>query len=524
MMENRSYQTAAVANVFKELQEVRGVCLVMVTGSGKTETAQLCIEQAWTPTLFTVHRKELLKQSYRRLAARFGETVCGIVAAGHPPNPDAMIQVSMLQTMVARGVRPPAKFVINDECHHMPSDEYAIVQAHYYDAKWLGLTATPERADGRALGGIYERMVVGANYSPMLAGKFLVPCQVFRAPEDQDLGEGTALAQDPVAAYERHARGTQAIVFSPSVKLAYEHAAQFTAAGYPAACIEAETKASVRDDLIERFRAGELRVLTNVNIMTEGLDLPSVETVILARAFRHVSAYLQAVGRVLRPAPGKTRAICIDLTGASHHHGLPTENREYSLEGEAIRRTTNEALTTCQECGATYPGGLRTCPVCGFERPLKTPRPPKIYSIELQEVWAGEDTPSEAKEREWKRLLAVSEARGFTLSWAAAQYEKSFGARPEIEVGEDERMTECRRLVARCVDKGWSLGFAVKQYKQTFGEAPDLSWVGDAARETELERLIATASARGYKPGWAAYQYKTLFGGWPRRMPRMAAQ
>ncbi len=516
-MKLREYQQAAVDQVFREWESARSVCLVLQTGGGKTETAMAIIERAGLRTLFTVHRKELLRQSYERLGRHFGPENCGVIAAGWPSNPGAQIQIAMLQTLVARDSRPEAELVVHDECHHLMADDFREVVVHYSHARWLGLTATPERADGKPLGDLFERLVVGSNYSSLLQMGFLVPCQVFRANFEQEMGEGTSLAQHPVKAYELHSRGTQAIAFCPNVKLAYEQAEQFSAAGYPAECIEADTKKSDRLLAMQRFRSGELRVLTNVNIMTEGLDLPSVETVILGRAFRHVSAYLQAVGRVLRPAPGKEKAICIDLTGASYQHGLPTENRAYSLEGEGIRRVTKEPVTTCQECGATYEGRLLTCPCCGFVKPSKTPRPPIIYSLELQEVWAGENTPVEAKEREWKRLMQFAEGRGYGLAWAATQYEKSFGERPNVDVPMDAKAAEIRKLVARCQEKGWSMSFAVKQYRETFKEAPDLSWVSADVRAAELARLQATGQAKGYKPGWAAVQYKQAFGSWPRR-------
>lgn len=516
-MQLRDYQQHAVERVFEEWQQARSVCLVLQTGGGKTETAQAIIQRAGLRTMFTVHRKELLKQTFRRFSAFFGEGECGLVAAGHPPNPDARIQIAMLQTLVARELRPDAELIVHDEAHHIVSDEFRAVAEYYSRARWLGLTATPERADGQPLGDVFERLVVGSRYSQLIKGGYLVPCQVFHPPEDHDMGEGTALAQDPVAAYVRWAKGTQAIAFLPSVKLAYEHAQRFSDAGFPTACIEAETKASVRDEMIERFRAGDLRVLTNVNIMTEGLDLPAIETVILGRAFRHVTPYLQAVGRVLRPAPNKRHAICIDLVGARWSHGLPTEDRDYSLEGQGIRRSKNVPITTCQQCGAAYEATVRMCPVCGFERPLKTPKPPKIYSVELQETWAGEDTPNEAKEREWHRLQRVADGRGYGLAWAAREYGKLFGEKAPVDVDESAEQAEARKLVARAQEKGWSLGFVVKQYKDTFGKAPDLSWLGGDVRRAELNRLQATAQAKGYKSGWAAYQYKNIFGGWPPR-------
>lgn len=113
-------------------------------------------------------------------------------------------------------------------------------------------------------------------------------------------------------------------------------AKRFRDVGVVAGTIEANTPIREREDLLDRFKRGSLRVLTNVNTLTEGVDVPEARTVILARAFGHVGGFLQAAGRALRPADGKADAILIDLPGSTIRHGLPTDDRAYSLEGRAI--------------------------------------------------------------------------------------------------------------------------------------------------------------------------------------------
>src|SRR5690606_12153671 len=145
------------------------------------------------------------------------------------------------------------------------------------------------------------------------------------------------IAGDPVERYLAAARGRRAIFFAVSVEQARELADRLNAADVPAACIHGETPAEDRADALARFVAGELIALTNVYVLTEGADLPAAEVCVLARGFSHASTYLQCIGRVLRPAPGKESALVLDLCGVSRTFGVPADEREYSLEGRAIR-------------------------------------------------------------------------------------------------------------------------------------------------------------------------------------------
>jgi superfamily II DNA or RNA helicase len=274
----------------------------------------------------------LVTQTAKRLRQEFGVSAVGEIMPGAPPNRSARVQVGTVQTLIARSSRPPADLVVLDEAHHYMAAEWRGLAEEYPEALCLGLTATPARQDGEPLGDIFDAIVVAASYSELIDGGFLVPACVYQPPDPL----GNDLAQDPFDAWVKYAAGIRSFVFCARVSGAYETAQRFRDHGVNAQTIEANSAMRFRKETIVDFRADRVKVITNVNTMTEGIDVPDAGCAVLARAFGHVGSYLQAVGRVLRPARGKRRAIVIDLPGMSLCHGLPDQDREYSLRGRAI--------------------------------------------------------------------------------------------------------------------------------------------------------------------------------------------
>lgn len=382
------------------------------------------------------------------------------------------LEVEGTHTYVADG------FVVHN-CHHYSADDWRTVLDAYPGIRLLGLTATPERRDGRPLGDIFDQLVVAAQYPDLVAAGHLVDCRAF-VPPGEFGGDGLAL--EPLDAYRRHADGELAFLFCGSVADAQRYAGRFTEAGYEARAITERTSKRDRAAWLAAFGRGDLRVLTNVYTLTEGVDVPAASVAILARRIGHVSMYLQIAGRILRPHPSKQRATLIDLVGATIRYGLPTEGRIYSLDGKPIRRCS-ESLRQCPACGAVSEGAPRTCPECGYEWPIRETPPPKIYSLDLREVYAGQATPDDAKRAEFVRLWRLSQSRGYSLSWVAQEYAKLFGAPP---------------------------------LEHTAAMRPEL-------KRAEYERLARFAAERGYSSGWIAHAYKRTFGVWPPYEWRAAA-
>ena len=310
----RDYQARAVEQVRAHWQAgKRRVLLVLPTGAGKTRCGQELAEP-FARVLWLANRTELIRDASERMAAAFGMLEVGVMAPGFSPSPHSRVQVSTVQTLLARDVWPEADLVVFDEAAHFAAERWSTVSEHYATAKHLLLTATPERGDGKAMGEIADVLVHGADYSELLAAGHLCAVRVFR-PAAGILGN--ALACDPVDAWERHSETSSGFAFFSTIDQATDAAARMNERGIRAAVIHQGTKRGERMATIDALRSGDLDCVCNVYTMTEGTDVPRARVCMLASACRHASNYLQKAGRVLRPHPSKQNAILIELVGAS---------------------------------------------------------------------------------------------------------------------------------------------------------------------------------------------------------------
>lgn len=416
----RPYQARAVDAVRSHWhQGTRSVCLVAPTGAGKTRLGEELVADE-VPALWIAHRRELIQQTAKRLTARFGKRAIGAIMPGEYESPKARIQVATVQTLLARSRRPKVVRLVLDEAHHYAANEWRQLADAYPHATTVGLTATPERGDGTPLGDIFTTMIVAAKYSQLIADGHLVRARVYRPAKML----GNDLAQDPVRAWTQYSEGSRAFVFCARVEIALSLAKRFRDAGVRAGVIDANTPARERDETLELFRRGTVRIITNVNTMTEGVDVPEARTVILARAFGHVGGYLQAVGRVLRPAKDKLDAILVDLTGASIRHGLPTDDREYSLDGRPISGTAHERVG--DGAAPEFTQEVRDIEMrmvaAGALPPGETPAPAQVKRVDEHE-----------RRAEFERLRDLARRHRMRDGFATAKYREKFGEWPREE-------------------------------------------------------------------------------------------
>lgn len=473
MLHLREYQARAVNGIQREWASgKRSVLCVLPTGGGKTVIAVALIRMALEGgqrILFIVHTRELLTQTIDRLREHFG-----LAAVDTIRNPRATIRVGTVQALVRCAKLPDAGLVVFDEAHHYIADTWGNVAQHYAQAKLMGLTATPERGDGKPLGDLFDSIVVGATYSELLRDGYLVDCEVLQPPAEAV--SGSSLACNPVDAYLKHAKDSRAFLFTSSVDQATGFKNEFKRRGVEAGLIVANTRPGARARLIADFKRGDIKVMCNVTCLTEGIDIPAAETIILARGCQHVSQYLQIVGRGLRPHPGKSGALLLDLTGATHRHGMPTADREYALTGDGIQLAETCSIRTCPQCGHTAEP-TPICPTCGYEFPKAERKPPRVYSFELIRANTEElqATPGGANALEYNRLRAVQRDKGHDCHWVIAEYKKRFG-------------------------------LVIHVHDATAGE-----------KQVQLAKFTAIGRARGWKPGFAKVRFKSVFGHWPLR-------
>lgn len=425
----RQYQIDAIDQIRNAVKAgSRRILVVMPTGAGKTRTlgevVRLSVARG-KRALWLAHRAELVDQAVGALSSMGVQ--CGAVSASalSAPQPFAPVQVATIQTLLARSLTPQADVIVADEAHHYVSDDWHPFIASYPEAVLLGPTATPERSDGRGLGALFNRIVIGARTRELVEAGYLCPAEVIAPAHKLRVGE---IAQRPVDAYRVHCHGKRAIVFSPTVQIAERHAGEFRDAGYTAAVVTGVTPWGERQKAFADLRSGALNVLVNVYVATEGFDVPEIECVILARGFGSAGTYLQCVGRALRLAPGKQSATVLDLTGTSHTHGHPEDDRIFSLEGRGIRKGDSTGdQPYCRVCGCPIESG-EACPECGT-----APREqvdPRVTGAALVRYQSKRREAPEQRAATLRRWLVDAAAKGYKPTWAAVKFKAVYGEWP----------------------------------------------------------------------------------------------
>lgn len=411
----RPYQQDALDELMASRENA---LLCLATGLGKTRTlAELALAEVQNGGTvgWVAHRRELVFQAAAALRDAW-------LSVG------TNCWVRSVQELLAKP-GPPATMLVLDEAHHFVADEWSKVHEQYKASRVVGASATPERADGRGLGAIFKRMVVGPSVKEAIRDGYLCPVEVLRPERPLAPCE---LAQDPVKAYCDRAKGTKGVVFYPSVELAIQGACSFREAGVRTGTIWGSQPTKNRDDVIRQFKEGRIDVLCNVNILTEGTDLPAIETVIIAKRFGTAGGYLQAVGRALRVSPGKSKALVLDLTGVSHDHGEPDDDRTYHLEGRGIRRAVDALdVRFCPVCGHPVVG--EACEECAYAGKMRL-RPPRVLGLAIDRFARFQSDTSDEKAKRLARWIREARAAGHKDGRAHHRFKGVYQAWPDRAV------------------------------------------------------------------------------------------
>jgi superfamily II DNA or RNA helicase len=443
----RPYQQAAVDGVRDSFRAGRRrPLLVAPTGSGKTVIFSFVTASAAAKgnrTLILVHRAELLEQCHRSLDSM--QVPHGLIAAGLTPDRSQLTQVASVQTLVRRFDRViPPDLIVIDEAHHATAGAWASVLSQYPQARVLGVTATPARLDGKGLGQVFDDLIRGPEVSDLIDKGFLAR-PVYYAPKTVSMDgvrtvagdfnraevaermDKPTITGDAVTHYRKYCDGQPCVVFCTGIKHA-EHVAQaFNASGYRFKVIDGTLSKEERAKRVLDLSSGNLNGLVSVDIVSEGFDLPCVSAAILLRPTASLSLHLQQIGRVLRPAANKPRAVILDHVGNCRRHGLAEEVRDWSLDGikrRAKRGPQDDVADTrqCPECFAVHTPSP-TCPQCLHVYEIKD-RIPDVVEGELEELKAREAVKQRKREQGTAQtledLIKVGKARGMKnpYGWA----------------------------------------------------------------------------------------------------------
>lgn len=440
-MQLRPYQNDLVEGVRTAWREgYKAPCIVLGCGGGKScIVAEIARRTTWNGkrVMFLVHRRELVDQIFRTFV-RWGVLM-------------DLCDIGMVQTFTRRikKLRKPA-LIITDENHHSLAQSYKRIYEHFPDVPRVGVTATPVRLNGDGLGDVNDKLIVGVSTKWLIENHCLAPYDYY-APSVADLtGLHTKMGEyvtadiekamikntvfgDVIKYYRRFAEGKKAICYCSSIRHSEATAAAFRAAGIAAAHIDGGTPQAQRDRIISNFRNGSITILCNVDLISEGFDVPDCECAILLRPTHSLTLYIQQSMRCMRYREGK-KAVIIDHVGNYARHGMPDDDREWSLEKKPKRSVKKaeenqaERVRQCPECFFTFslegfPKGQRVvCPHCGYmfpkkERQLDTDENAKLIKVEGFKL--DFRTPDDC--RSYPELLDYARRHGYKSGWAYYQ-------------------------------------------------------------------------------------------------------
>lgn len=374
--------------------------------------------------LFLVHRKELCGQ-IRNTFENQGVDM-------------ELCSVNMVQTVSRRlDDIPEPEVIITDECHHSTANTYRKIYDKFPNALKLGFTATPIRLNKGGLGEVYQDLITSVSTKWLIDNHYLAPYKYYsvkladtsglhirsgeyKADEVACLMQNKEIYGETITQWEKLAKGRKTIVYCASVESSKMTADEFSNAGYISCSLDGTTPENERRDVMERFRNGEIQILCNCDLFGEGLDVPDCECVVLLRPTQSLTLYIQQSMRSMRYMPDKT-AIIIDHVGNCYLHGLPDDDRKWTLESKQKQETTVK-IRECPNCYAVYAPTLSKCPYCRYEA-VKEVRhsSKKTIEIDLVELRRQENLKntklSDAVFNTWEDVVEFQKIKGYKFAW-----------------------------------------------------------------------------------------------------------
>lgn len=424
----RDYQEDVYIRAREELRHYNGVVVVLPCRSGKSYVMEEVCKAAQnkkTNVLILAHRNILLEQ-HRELI----------------DYPNVRIE-SVFTEVNHLGENGKVGLIIIDEAHISGCKTYHDV-CKYYNCKIIGFTATPSRLDGKPLD-LFQKIVEGISAEELIKKGAISDYDLYAPKLNVNLSNvsinggdystvqleevmcDSKIYGDIVANYEKLAKGKQSIAYCTSVKHSQIICELFNNAGYPSVHIDSHTPEKERLKVMQDFKDGKFLILCNVNLISEGITLPTCEVCLMLRPTQSLALYIQQACRALTPQEGK-RAIIIDYVGNVFRHGMPTDKNEWSLtEQKKCRNPSGESeilARTCNECLRTYPGNGPICPYCGANngKTKKQIENEKKAELELiEQVEKRKKRMEVGRQNSFSGLVAIARERGYAPGWCLQQ-------------------------------------------------------------------------------------------------------
>ena len=366
----RDYQIENKIKIYDAWKKHRSVMLQMPTGTGKTRVFVSIAKDLhnWgaknkraVRVLILAHRKELIEQISENVGLKYG-LAHGLIVSQNVEQRKYPFQVGSVPTLNRRLFKWSSNdfdVIIIDEAHHVKAQSYRNILKEYPKAKILGVTATPYRLNGAGFRPEFDDLIVSPSISEFIKAGHLSDYEYYSIRPESHLQadiDGMAVNMDGdyldsamsavmdkdeiraniVNSYLTIANGKKGIVYTVNKEHSRHLKERFCREGIKAEVVDSDTPREERDKIVSKFRRGDITVLLNVNIFSEGFDCPDVEFVQLARPTKSLSMFLQQVGRGLRTSEGKDKVIILDNVGLFNKFGFPSARRKwrYHFEGK----------------------------------------------------------------------------------------------------------------------------------------------------------------------------------------------
>jgi DNA repair protein RadD len=543
-MQLRQYQIDAINAVADSFTRNKKVLLTAPTGSGKTVIFSEIINRAHSKgnhVLLLVHRQELVSQAVDHLTG-LGITP-GLIAAGHTPDASAPVQVASVQTLARRLDQwSPDYFrlIIVDEAHHAVAGQWSKVIGYFKDCKVLGLTASPERLDGKGLIEAFNDLIVGPTAHWLTEEGYLARARVFCPPVSADTSQRMRTRMgdydmrdamkvygeqkvfgDSIAHYRKHIFPGTAICFCCSVQHAEDVAQAFNSEGIKASSLDGKMSMAERKGILANLAKGEIKVVTSCMIISEGTDIPSVGGCILLRPTQSLALHLQMIGRCLRPKTDNSDAIVLDHVGNVERHGFPTDHHPWSLEGKKERQKREAkapGVRLCPECYAALPAGTPECPSCGHVFTPEVSTPDQVDG-ELAEITGR--APKGLRPGDPVRIggtSAVIEKLSEMNPKHPGPFSGTWYIASKINTHDEVLIMRDKYDALSHAKNPNKLGLLVERFRPFRVKSrwlcpdDDARKVRPSSGAQTLEDLEEIGRRRGYKPGWARRVYAARMG------------
>lgn len=428
MLNLRPYQEDLVYNARKAISGGKhAVCCVLGCGGGKSiiqGTIAAMAAKRKNNVLFLVHRKELCQQ----ITDTFAD--CG-VDFDH-------CQIMMVQTAcrrLSKLLKP--NLIIVDECHHILSNSYIKILQHFPTAPVLGFTATPQRMNEGGLGAVFNEIIESVSTKWLIENHYLAPYKYYGVQladasklhtkhGDYDKAEVEALMNQSaifgsaVENWLKFAKDKKTIVYCSSIETSKNTVKAFQDVGIAAAHLDGTTPKTERLAVVKKFRSGEITLLSNVDLFGEGFDVPDCEAIVLLRPTKSLTLHVQQSMRSMRydhNNPDKV-AIILDHVGNYTRHGLPDDEREWTLAAKAKKKQNKIMVKQCPVCFAVMPSNAKVCRFCGYDFSEKEEHDERkvVEGVELQEI-AKLPYDDYRKAKNWDQINMFRKAKKYNFYW-----------------------------------------------------------------------------------------------------------